>query len=91
MPYIKKSERARLEPLVSELAEALKETEELNLVAGNLNYVLTRLLRLTYGESPRYVHHNEAIGVLECVKQEWYRRATAPYEERKKIENGDVY
>jgi len=31
------------------------------------------------------------MGVLECIKQEFYRRAVAPYEDKKKEENGDVY
>jgi len=30
------------------------------------------------------------IGVLECVKQEFYRRKVAPYEDIKIIENGDI-
>jgi len=37
------------------------------------------------------VQINEVIGVLECAKLELYRRVAAPYEERKRIENGEVY
>jgi hypothetical protein len=29
-------------------------------------------------------------GVLENVKQEFYRRAAAPYEDKKILQNGDV-
>jgi hypothetical protein len=38
-----------------------------------------------------YKHINEIIGVLECAKQEFYRRVAAPYEDTKIQENGDVY
>jgi len=31
------------------------------------------------------------VGVLECAKMELYRRVAAPYEDKKKEENGDVY
>jgi len=30
------------------------------------------------------------MGVLECVKQEFYRRRAVPYEEEKIEENGDI-
>jgi len=33
---------------------------------------------------------SQIIGVLESVKQEFYRRVVAPYEEEKIKENGDV-
>lgn len=38
-----------------------------------------------------YAHYNEAMGVLECVKQEIYRRLIAPYEQEKCKANGDVF
>ena len=57
---------------------------------GELNYILTRLV-LSWLEDPNYKAYNAAIGVLECVKQELYRRSVGPYEDTKKEENGDVY
>jgi len=39
----------------------------------------------------RYASLNEVIGVLECVKQEFYRKKVVPYEKRKIKENSDVY
>ncbi len=59
--------------------------------AGELNYVLTRICLGHLGDMPRYSDFNEVIGVLECCKLEFYRRAAAPYEDKKIIENGDVY
>lgn len=60
--------------------------------AGELNYQITRqvLNYLDYsGKSYRTI--NEVMGVLECVKQELYRRMVGPYEDQKIAENGDVY
>jgi hypothetical protein len=31
------------------------------------------------------------MGVLECVKQEYYRRVASLYEDQAKERNGDVY
>lgn len=60
--------------------------------AGELNYSITALL-LQYlkdcGES--YQTHNDIMGVLDSAGKEWYRRKVVPYEERKRVDNGDVY
>lgn len=58
---------------------------------GELNFVLTTAILAYLGSDPHYRDFNEVIGVLECVKQELYRRMVAPYEDQKCIENGDVY
>jgi hypothetical protein len=62
-------------------------------VAGHLNFVLTKVC-LEYIENnngPSYKNYNDVIGALECCKLEMYRRAVAPYEDKKIEENGDVY
>ena len=79
MPYVEKERRDRL---------------DLNLpprTPGELNYVLTTVCLEYVDGEPNYTFYNEVIGVLECVKQEFYRRAVAPYEDTKIAENGDVY
>lgn len=38
-----------------------------------------------------YALLNEVIGVLECLKLEIFRRIVAPYEKRKRKENGEVF
>ena len=58
---------------------------------GDINYFVTTLLLAWLGPNPRYGDYNAAIGVLECIKLELYRRAVAPYEDKKCEENGDVY
>lgn len=60
---------------------------------GELNYLITRQVRdFLHKSGPlRYTHLNEVIGVLECVKQEVYRRLAAPYEDAMIDVNGDVF
>jgi hypothetical protein len=58
---------------------------------GTLNYIITRLVVWYLGKNPNYERYNAAIGVLECVKQELYRRQVVPYEDKKWQRNGDVY
>jgi hypothetical protein len=58
---------------------------------GELNYRVTRLCLDYMGTEKNYSLYNEVIGVLECAKLEMYRRAVAPYEDKKIAENGDVY
>jgi hypothetical protein len=62
-----------------------------NLSPGELNYVITRLIYAWVQDGLSYTNINTAMGVLECVKQELYRRVAVPYEDRKREANGDVY
>lgn len=59
---------------------------------GEMNYAITEMMK-NYLERKgvSYTNMNEVIGVLECAKLELYRRMTAPYEDVKIKENGDVY
>lgn len=59
---------------------------------GELNYAITQLLIKyadTHGNS--YDTFNAIQGALNCVGFEFYRRVMAPYEDKKRSENGDVY
>jgi hypothetical protein len=58
---------------------------------GELNFAITQLLLNYLDGGMSYTAINEVIGVLECAKLELYRRVAAPYEDKKKEENGDVY
>lgn len=87
MPYIKNEQRPDLDKLLQPLIEYLKAQDERE-VDGKLNYCMTRMLKGIY--APKYFNYNRAMGVLECVKQEFYRRQIGPYEDKKVAENGDV-
>ncbi len=59
---------------------------------GDLNFDITSLVLDYLGEhGTSYTTINAAVGALECCKQEFYRRVAVPYEEQKKLINGDVY
>lgn len=75
----------------------LKERRDLDQGAfpstpGQLNYVITKALddHLTI-KGLSYSTINEIVGVLECAKQEFYRRIAATYENKKMEINGDAY
>ena len=88
MPYVNKNLRERWAEVLWTLeAPQLARTA----TPGEINYIVTRLLLAWLGLNPRYEDYNAAIGVLECIKLELYRRAVAPYEDEKCRENGDVY
>jgi len=93
MPYIKQKDRKPYDSLIKKLAKKINDYGEQNAesTAGQLNYVITRLVLETYGEYlPNYTDFNEVIGVLECAKMEMYRVHVAPYEDEKIKENGHV-
>lgn len=87
MPYIKPEQRpaldAQLEPLIEYIQSLPVEEQD-----GSLNYAFTKLLHQVYPE--KYFHLNRALGLLEAVTQEFYRRKVAPYEDTKIAANGDV-
>lgn len=91
MPYISQTKRVTLDPLIDAMHQELVNLEtddENNNMEGNMNYLITRLIRKVYGQSYREI--NDAMGMLECVKLEHYRTMAVPYEDQKKYENGDV-
>jgi hypothetical protein len=95
MPYIKDTKRYPLDSVIDNLHQTLVELgmdDEENNMEGNLNYVITRLLMMIYGDahSTNYSQINDAIGVIECVKQEYYRKVAGPYEDIKELENGKI-
>lgn len=93
MPYIKKWQRGLYEEKVKDLAHTVKVNTKSDpmLRAGHLNYVITTLLLGAIPTPRRYADYNEIIGLLECAKQEMYRKAVAAYEDEKIKEEGDVF
>ena len=86
MPYIPQEDREEFDYLGSGAWTRRPDT------VGELNFAITMLCKRwldRYGTS--YATLNEVIGVLECVKLELYRRMAAPYEDRKRDQNGEVF
>lgn len=60
---------------------------------GGLTYLLVWLCDdyLARREKVDFQGIAETIAALECAKLELYRRIAAPYEDRKRKENGDAF
>ncbi len=85
MPYITQDDRMKFDEI--EIRNVGSPNN-----AGELNYLITLICdQYLQDKGKCYQNINEIIGVLECAKQEFYRRIAAPYEDQKITENGDVY
>jgi len=80
MPYITQEARVRL--LKTNKPESV----------GELNYLITTLCaEYIHEQGIGYSVINDVMGVLSAAQQEFYQRIAAPYEYKKRDENGDVY
>lgn len=95
MPYIDKNERKELDPYIRDMIAAIKNTAKLNNPndfknnLGRINYVFSRVLSGVMGNIS-YSKIAMATGVVENIKQEFYRRLAAVYEDNKIQDNGDI-
>ena len=86
MPYIQQKIRKKYQ----EVLDYLNHFVKIN-CPGELNYILFKII-LQYIKSRKECYHtyNDVIGVLECIKQELYRRFVSKYEDLKIKQNGDI-
>jgi len=89
LPYIEKKDRLEVDKDLYTLTRLI-QMKNIG-IDGEVNYIITRIIQARLGQNPSYMDYNAAIGILECVKLELYRRRLAPYEDMKKEKNGDVY
>ena len=91
MPYIANDRRAKLESVarLSEFVQSLSRVEQLG--SGDLNYIFSTIINAVWRDNKSYGTGNNIIGMLDCVKTEFYRRILTPYEDDKIKKNGDVY
>lgn len=105
MPYISKSRRENLDDSIELLCKSIKnqlkidtdnfkslpDTSPENLLelSGDLNYTISRICSNVM-ELPSYKKIAIITGVLENVKQEFYRRVAESYEDSKIKENEDI-
>ena len=92
MPYVKQEIREQVDEDINNLLMAIKSIQNPKDTAidGIMNYVITCLMLGVYGGGG-YAVYNRAMGVFDCSSKEFYRREIVPYEDKKIIENGDVY
>lgn len=94
MPYINESARLELDSCIENMVECLTHgndvsNEEFTVLLGEINYCFSRILAKSMGQTS-YSKIAMITGVLENIKQEFYRRIAASYEDKKIVENGDI-
>jgi hypothetical protein len=97
MPYIKESNRSNLNNCIEEMIVCLKRStdnekltnDELLNISGDINYCFSRIISNVMGDTT-YPKIAIITGVLENIKQEFYRRVAESYEDKKILENGDI-
>jgi hypothetical protein len=98
MPYIKEDLRSQLDNCIDKLTDCINtpkglqghmDNNEFLTILGDINYCFSRILSSLMNE-PSYPKIAMITGVLENIKQEFYRRVGEPYEDKKIVENGDI-
>jgi pantothenate kinase type III len=96
MPYIKEEERLELDLSIEYMVKAIRENKtslnnphNLANFLGRINYCFSRVISAVMGDVS-YSKVAMITGVLENIKQEFYRRIAANYEDKKILENGDI-
>jgi len=87
MPYIKQKDRSKYDAIAAHAWMVLPDEDW----EGDLNYLITQIISHLWRGSPKYKTACRIRGTLTDVRDEFYRRVVAPYEDKKKEENGDVY
>lgn len=96
MPYIKEEERLELDSCIDQMIvciidnkTSLNNPHDFQNYLGRINYCFSRVLGGLMRE-PSYNKVAMITGVLENIKQEFYRRVGEPYEDLKIQQNGDI-
>lgn len=104
MPYITENRRKNLDSSINKLVLSIKQNnpditdifdkegltnEEFLDIVGDINYCFSRAISSLMGDIS-YGKVAMITGVLENIKQEFYRRIAANYEDKKILENGDI-
>ena len=96
MPYIDKEERTELDNAIENLISAIKNNKtslnnpnDFSHYLGRINYCFSRVITSLMG-STSYKKIAMITGVLENIKQEFYRRIASSYEDQKIEQNGDI-
>jgi len=96
MPYIDEEERLELDTQIDNIILAIRDNKtnlnnphDFSNYLGRINYCFSRII---YGVMRDVSYRNIAMvtGVLENIKQEYYRRVAEPYEDIKIRQNGDI-
>ena len=96
MPYIDEEERKELDFAIDIMVDnildnktSLSNPHDFSNFLGRINYCFSRVICGIMKE-PSYKKIAMATGVLENIKQEFYRRLASKYEDNKIVSNGDI-
>ena len=96
MPYISEDDRKELDTCIdqlthciSDIKHSLNNPHDFSIYLGRINYCFSRIISGLMG-NPSYTKIAMITGVLENIKQEFYRRVASPYEDIKIQQNGDI-
>lgn len=96
MPYISEEEREELDSAIlgivcaiRNIKSSLDNPNDFSIYLGRINYCFSRVIGQLI-KDPSYKKIAMITGVLENIKQEFYRRVASPYEDKKINENGDI-
>jgi hypothetical protein len=96
MPYISREEREELDNAIDIMVDnildnkvSLNNPNNFSNFLGRINYCFSRVLMGVMKEVS-YKNIAMATGVLENIKQEFYRRVAVKYEDFKISENSDI-
>ena len=90
MPYIKKQDRKKFDKHINSLIKEIQKSKVEN-QDGQVDYIITKILKEIYSKNKTFFNLNRAVGVLNSVMLEFYRRVIVPYENKKIKQHGDVY
>lgn len=99
MPYIYQKDREVLDHSIQNMVRMIRCPEnslckdnnvdqDLSML-GKINYCFSKVILELMGD-PSYSKIAMITGVLENIKQEFYRRVASEYEDKKIEENGDI-
>ena len=86
MPYILQERRKEINPSLNPLIEKLIN---MGSVSGDVKYVFMRMLIKLYWQNHDAM--NIADGICSGTQGEYRRRLFDPYEDKKILENGDIF
>jgi len=86
----KKEERPQYDHIIQDIVDTLSRHGSTSVDVGHVNYVISNIIWKLFDANKKYKTANDLLGVLDAVKQEFYRRKVSIYEDEKIIENGDI-
>ncbi|NBO17568.1 MAG: hypothetical protein EBV07_01625 [Proteobacteria bacterium] len=96
MPYIDEKERLELDSAIENMTQSIRDIKchlsnphDFSVYLGRINYCFSRVIAGLM-QDVSYKKIAMITGVLENIKQEFYRRVAENYENNKIAQNGDI-